>query len=128
MPIDTTSLYQDAIAVAQNVAEPIYSYFTCEIIIGGFTVTPLKVTSLTNVQDFESGYSDEINITVMMGVGDYDRYVYPYRDNLEMVVYDQPVVGASGTPISSLKRTSYKYRAIPHDVKSNVVAANVDIA
>ncbi len=128
MPIDTTSLYQDAMAVAQNVAEPIYSYFTCEIIIGGFTVTPLKVTSLTNVQDFESGYSDEINITVMMGVGDYDRFVYPYRDNLEMVVYDQPVVGTSGTPISSLKRTSYKYRAIPHDVKSNVVAANVDIA
>ena len=128
MAIDTTSLYQDAIAVTQNQAEPVYSYITCEIIVGGFSVTPLRVTNFDIVQDFESSYTDDINITVMMGVGDYDRLIYPFRDNLEMVVYVQPVMGSSGTPISSLKKEVYKYRAIPHDVTSNVVAANIDIA
>lgn len=128
MALDTTSLYQDAVAITQNSSETIYTYITCEIIIGGFTVTPLKVTNFDIVQDFEDGYSDEINITVLMGAGDYDRYIYPFRDNLEMVVYTQPVSGVSGTPIASLIKESAKYRAVPHNVKSNVVSANVDIA
>lgn len=54
-------------------------------------VTPIKLTNIDILRDFEGSYADEISLEAIFIQQDYDLYVFPNRDQLLVTLTKRPI-------------------------------------
>lgn len=78
----------NAIAFEPTTKPPIHGW-TATFMANGKEILPLKVLSLTIVREFRQAYGDEIILEVMIPAGDFVYDIYPYRQDLKVVLQRQ---------------------------------------
>lgn len=122
MEIEKSAFYSQIMEISRNGnSDPAYSWVAV-IIANNKEVSTYKITNIDCIRDYANNYTDEMILSVMMFAGDYVGDVYPYRDQLEVVLYkellDGPYSSVSGSSFSQLKMT---YKAV---VKSTIDLKN----
>ena len=101
MEFEKTSFFDEytRITTGGN-AEPVYQW-RAVIKANDKEVQTFKVVDMDVIRDYVNNYADVTMLHVMMLAGDYVADVYPYRDNLELVLYKMPLealyTGATNT-------------------------------
>lgn len=91
MAISDTVLQKDIQWVARSTPLNNFSY-AMEIHCGVTrTVRPLRLLSIDTLADFEKGFADEIVVEAMFVRSDYDQYVFPNRDALQITLVRTPI-------------------------------------
>lgn len=91
MEIEDTPLFQEARDIMENGATKTNFGYRLLIHYGDSqTLSPLKTVSLNNVRAYAKSYTDEMTCTVLLGLGDYARLIYPNRDNLQISIQKLP--------------------------------------
>lgn len=100
-----------------NRESPSFWKYECKIITPSRTMRVIDVISIDTICDFVNNFADEKVIKVSMTQGDYDRYVYPHRENIQIVL-EKVFTTKSGLP---LQITPFKlqYYAIAQEAKDN---------
>lgn len=83
-------------------------YWTCEIHNPNETLIPFKVISFDKIRDFESNFSDEIIIRVLIPAGKYAYRIYPFLDQLELTLYRQDPKGSLTARMEGSDSTSHE--------------------
>lgn len=109
--------YNQVLELITNKTAPSFWKYDCKIITEEMTLRVLSVISLDISSDFTNNYADEKVITLAMTQGDYDRYVYPHRENLRISLDKIPTTN-NGVPTES-KIFKCQYIAIPQSIKDN---------
>lgn len=91
MEIEYSSLWREVESITGQSALPVHYAWSAEIRANGQVVSPLKIVSVDFKQDFEQQYADEIMLIMAISGGVFTRDVYPYKDNLEITLYRQPI-------------------------------------
>lgn len=91
MEIEDTPLYQEAREIMENGATETNFGYRILIHYGeNQTLSPLKTTSLNNLRDYVKSFTDVMTLSVVMGLGDYARLIYPNRNNLQVSIQKLP--------------------------------------
>lgn len=91
MEIEDTPLFQEARDIMENGATQTNFGYRILIHYGDkLTLAPLKTVSLNNLRDYAKSFTDVMTLTVVMGLGDYARLIYPNRANLQVSIQKLP--------------------------------------
>jgi hypothetical protein len=91
MAISDTVLQQDIQWVASSTPLCNFTY-TVEVHCGtSRNIRPLKMISIDTIADFEKGFADELVLSAMFVRSDYEQYIYPNRDVLQITVVRTPI-------------------------------------
>lgn len=121
MELENSALYDDVKLVINSGSKPVNFSWRGEVIADGVTHNLLQILSLDVIQDYELNYSDEIILTTIIPLGTFAKYIYPFRDNLEIIMYKVPLTEAADTKDITQPIQSERYTAVLLN-GSNVVA------
>lgn len=91
MAISDTVLQKDIQWVARS--RPLCNFsYVMEVHCGtSRNIRPLRLLSIDTLADFEKGFADEIVVEAMFVRSDYDQYMFPNRDVLQMTIVRTPI-------------------------------------
>lgn len=98
-------------------------YWTVDIHANNLAIRALKFLSRDTVQDFVSGFADEIIIKVALPKGVYQNKILPYQANLEITLYKNPILEGSDVSDLTQVRQTERFEASLLDKGSDVVAS-----
>ncbi len=125
MNVQESPLFREVLRIFGDGAKDVHYKWEATIRANSVLVATYQVRYVQiNRSYLTQQYSDEMTIEVAMRSGDYDFYVWPFKDNLEMLLTRTPLVegGADQNPNQSILHL--RYRAIPLDQHSDVVTNN----
>lgn len=123
MEIEQSSLWREVRAV-QQASTSVHNYWTADIHANGLTITALKMLSMDNLQDFTTGFADELIVELVLPRGVYASKIYPYQSNLEITLYKNPLVENSDVGKLDSPRQTERFTAIMFDMGSDIIQAN----
>ncbi len=100
----------------------------CDIKANGVTYRPLKLLSISSAELYDENFAEVVMAELSIGLGTFNHDIFPYRDNIEMIVYKQPIKEVSDAEDPNLKIRSYKYRAVLVDESSAKLEASTNRA
>lgn len=122
MEFEKTSFYNEYLRITTNGNTDASYHWSAVIIANGKEIMTFKVVDMDIIRDYVNNYADVMLLSVMMLAGDYVGDVYPYRDDLELVLYKAPLSAMYGDRESNSERTvKMTYKAVLKstvDVKS----------
>lgn len=95
MEIENTPLWDEANGILTGGATTTNYYWDVVIHYGenkDKDYTPLATIAVNNVRDYCGSFTDERTLTVIMGLGDYSRIIYPSRTTLEVTLSRIPLI------------------------------------
>lgn len=101
------------------------AYWRAEIVANGKTLEVLKVISHDNLQDFEENYCDVFVVQCLIGQGTYTYKIFPYLDNLELVLYREPLTEKGSFRDPNQKVYSQRYRATIINPRAPVITSRM---
>lgn len=111
MDILESSLAREIETISNNTNTQVSHYWRAEIHAGGLTFPAIKVLSIDVVRDFESKFTDEVLLQLVLSGGKYAYRVYPHLSNLEITLYKQPLTETGGMPDDTRSVLSERYTA-----------------
>lgn len=115
MEIENTPLWDEAQKVLGGGATSANYYWDVVIHYGPNVdkdYVPLAVNAVNNVRDYVDLFTDERTLTVMMGLGDYARIIYPSREKLEITLRKIPLLENSSSVDGNAKIQSERLAAV----------------
>lgn len=91
MELEKTSLYDDIQAIIKSGIKPVHFSWRAEIIADKKNHPAMQILNIDISQDYELNYSDEFFLTITIPLGTFVKYIYPFRDNLEVILYKVPL-------------------------------------
>lgn len=86
MGIKSDVSYKDQLKVVSTNAKRIYYSWEAEFIADGDILKVTRLLDFDETCDYETGHSPSTTITVSMPLHDYQRFVYPKRKNLTVLI------------------------------------------
>lgn len=111
MAIINTSSYDEILSEIIKAPRPVHFKWECDIHVGDKIVNPFKITNIDVERDFVTKYCDRINIEVNMSVADYNRLVYPAKDDLFITLRRIPLGEIDDAELPVGQILALKYRA-----------------
>lgn len=124
MAIENTPLMSQILEIATGGERNVHLNVWCEIKANGVTIKPLKLLSFSSAELYDENFAEVVMAEISIGLGTFNHDIYPYRDNLEIKVYKQPIKEVSDAEDPNLKIRSYKYRAVLVDESSAKLEAS----
>ncbi len=129
MNVQESPLYQEILKVFNDGAKDVHYKWEAMIRANGVLVSTYQVSYVQISRNYHTQqYSDEMTIEVTMRPGDYDFLVWPYKDNLEVVLTRTPLVEGGSDQNANQPILHLHYRGVPLDQHSDVVTNNNAIA
>lgn len=124
MAIEDTSLMQEVLTILQQEQKSFRWHWRAEIIANDEIVNPIKLLSLDNVGDYANAYADELFVELVIGAGTYAHKVYPYKNDLKIKLYREPLVSSTEEQDDTREIETQTLRAILIDDQSSVIEGN----
>lgn len=112
MSFDLTSIWTEVKSIVAKAGKrDVYEYkVTIHTTAEDFGVWDMNTIERT--RDYLTKVAESGKIIFRMGLGDYSRKLYPYRNNLELTIKKTPVGDVSGGGTKSTKSSVTRYKAI----------------
>lgn len=112
MEIEQSSLYPQIQAIWQN-PKPVSFKWSAIVHVNqrGLDVPALHVIQIDVTSDYESAYSDEITVELLLTGGVYANQIYPFQDDLDITLIKQPIGETSSAVIDSAQTLVMRYQA-----------------
>jgi hypothetical protein len=124
MDILDSALAREIETISSNANTQVSYYWRAEIHAGENTLPALKVLSSDIKRDYESNFTDEMFVSLVLGGGQYAYKVYPNLSRLEITLYKQPLEEVGGQPDNARVVESERYVATLIDPIAINVASN----
>lgn len=124
MDILDSALSREIKRISENTKTDTSYYWSAEIHAGGKTIPAIKLLSMDIVRDYESNFTDEVVVSLVLGAGQYAKKVYPNLSKLEITLYRKPLGETSGSPDNSRAVNSERFVATLLDPIAINVAGN----
>lgn len=124
MAIDNTSLMTEVAAITTS-RTPLPSFQPrAELRANGELIPIIKVMALETRRAYINAYSDVVFLDVVIASGTFAHHVYPYRDDLRVMLYSRPVSMIEQRALEDEELVAQEFRAILHTVDSPVMEGN----
>lgn len=124
MALEDTGLQLEVRKIVASGAKPVHSQWQSRILVGDEIVTPLKVLSIDVERLYDQQYSDRVFLEVAMGLGTYNRRVFPYRQSLEVVLTELPLSEIGDVELEVEPIRTYTYRGVLLEESSDSMQNN----
>ena len=124
MEFNTTSLMRELKIITTNPSTPVHFTWVAKILIGKLSYSPIKVISIDFSQDFETKYADEIILTLAISGGMYAVDIYPFKDQIEILLIKNPINEISNNLNTEAGVQTEKYVATLIDIGNPVIEGN----
>lgn len=126
MEIDQSSLFPEVQRVLQGGPTPVHFTWRAVIHINELQLDfpVLKVIELDNVSDFESNFTDEITIKVLIPAGTFATQIYPFQNDLDMTVLQYPLGELADASDGTHAVNAVRYQATLDDKGNPLLQAN----
>lgn len=124
MDILESALAKEISGIINNTKTDVTYFWSADIHANDQKIPAIKVLSIDIVRDYESSFTDETVVTLMLAAGKYAYRVYPYLKNLELTLYKQPLGETDGQPDDTKIIESERYTATLIDPVAINVASN----
>lgn len=138
MAVTQATYYEDVLRIARGGAKPVHCRWFLEFIAQGRVIHALtddspvdkpdgrvmQVETFNRLRNFERNFSEEAVLNVVMGVGTFDRVLFPHRRDLEVRLYRVPLSEISENSLASAAVEVRRYRAVFHQVGSRALEAD----
>jgi hypothetical protein len=124
MDILESALAREIAAISTNSVTEVTYFWHAEIHANGLNIPSVKVLSIDILRNYESSFTDETIVTLILPAGRYAYRVYPYLKNLEVTMYREPLGESDGQPDDTRTIESERYVATLIDPVAINVAAN----
>ena len=126
MEIERTALFREIQAITnQPNAKLVHYFWRCEILANGKRVDPLKVLSVDFIRDYIEQYADEVYIELAIGAGTYSHLVYPYKDDITITLFKEPIGQVNNETNVEEETLSFPYRVTVLKTNSMVLEGKV---
>lgn len=130
MEIEQTSLWREVQAIANAGSKPVHYEWRAEFRANDAVIPALKVLNVDFLQDYEQSFGDQVLLKVMIPGGTYTKRIYPYKNNLEVILYKSPLQETSDIDEEDLQVQTETYTATLIDAGTPVLhgdqVANID--
>jgi len=124
MAIEDTALWNEVTQITMSGERPVHFYWTADIIANGIVVPATKLLNKDNERLYDQNFGDSLVVEISMGLGTYNRRVFPYRENLQMTLTRTPIGENSTDQPQTAPVVVQTYRAIPVGDSSALVEGN----
>ena len=124
LEFDTTSLVRELQLMTNNPATPVHFTWVAQIYINKLKYNPIKVISIDFSQDYEFKYADEIILTLAISAGMYAVDIYPFKDQIEIVLIRNPINEVANNLNTELSVQTERYAATLLDKGNPVIEGN----
>ena len=124
MEIQNSSIWREVQKITGDTSNPVHYSYAAQIYVNKKTITPYKVLSIDFVRDFEDNYADETIIEIALGMGTYSKDVYPFKENIEIVLSKTPLLEVSDDVDTSKPVQTERFRATLIDTGNPIIEAN----
>tara|TARA_Y100001956_G_scaffold82973_1_gene107688 strand:- start:94005 stop:95357 length:1353 start_codon:yes stop_codon:yes gene_type:complete len=87
--------------------------YNCKILTEKMTLNVKSVNGLDGNADYVNGFADEKVLELVVTQGEYDRYIYPNRENIQIQLEKIYVDKLTGEPERHMEPQRVQYIAIP---------------
>lgn len=124
MDILESALAKEIANITSNSQIEVTYFWRAEIHANNQNIEAIKVLSIDIVRDYETSFTDETVVTLVLAAGKYTYRVYPYLSNLELTLYKEPLGEVDGLPLDSKNVQSERYVATLIDPIAINVSSN----
>lgn len=124
MALENTPFVNEIQQIQQAGPTGVFYHWRAEILANGQILAPLKLLSIDNIRNYVESYADEIIVELVFGLGTFNHDVYPYKNNLLITLYREPIGENSTNSDLSQDISSIQLRAVLVDPKSMVMEGN----
>lgn len=107
-----SQIYDEVLAEITRYQKPVAFKIQCIIDIDGFLLSPYKVVNEDGLRDFHNKFSDEIVLEVAISEGDFNRYVYPSAQKLQIQLITTAIGELEDIELKDRQPVIRRYRAI----------------
>lgn len=124
MAIEDTSLWNEVHSVLLDTAKPVHFFWTCDFLANGVLIPAVKVLSKDNERLYDVNFADALQLEVAIGLGTYSRRIFPYRENLRVVLTRMPIGESGNLTVLDEPTVVQSYRAIPMNTNNQILEGN----
>jgi hypothetical protein len=124
MDILESALANEIGAITTNPATEVTYFWRADIHANDQIVSAIKVLSVDIARDYETSFTDETVVTLIISAGKYAYRIYPYLKSLEITMYKEPLGATDGQPDNTRVIESERYVATLIDPIAVNVAGN----
>jgi len=117
--IESTALWKDIQDIITSNSNPVKFDYKAMLHTSREDIPIFKLISIDVIRDYYNNISDQINIELMMPMGDYMHRLYPNRNNLEMTIKKIQLKESDNTKEknSNIRTDRFKVIFLPNDNK-----------
>ena len=127
MDISESSLWREVQEVANSGPKPVHYNWRCEIHIGTDTLYPTKLINIDVKRQYNSQFSDETIIAVVLGSGTYSHKLWPQRDNIKVSLFKEPITEVAGGDNFDEHSQMRTYRGVLVQGKSDLMESKNNV-
>ncbi|BDD79847.1 hypothetical protein [Burkholderia phage FLC9] len=125
MELEQSGLYQEVLAVTAS-PNPVHFAYSAIIHLNDLNVdlSPLKLVQYDVNGDYESNYSDEIMVRLLVPAGKYAYQIYPNQTNIDITIIKQPLMETGDNDDTSKTLQQERFTAHLVDKGDLTIAGN----
>lgn len=128
MALEDSVLFREVRAIASEGEKPVSHRWECQLFADETEVAILYVNSVEINRDYVNHFSEEMRLELTMGMGTYEKVVYPAKDKLEVLLRKIPLRETKRDVDIDKEIKAYRYRATLSEPKSGMLEGNNPVA
>ena len=124
MEIEQSALFREIQRITSSGGKPVHYMWRAEIHANGGTYPAMKVLEIDTIEDFAYGFAAERVIRLAIPAGVYASKVYPFKNKLEITLFQTPIGEMSDQANLNELRGSERYSAVIFDTGNPIVEGN----
>jgi len=126
MELIDSSLWKDMTDIFEDGEKPVHYRLEATLIANKIEYELLQITAIELVQDFDNNFSDEIMLLGMIPAGKYAVKIFPFQNNLELILKRIPMLEVSNEVDPEQKIQIKRYTAILNNKKNPMVETGMN--
>lgn len=120
-----TSLFQRELNLVLNSgSKPVHFYLEAKLHSPAGTITATVVKNFTIKRNYVTKAFDIRELEIEINEGQYEKYMVPYKDELEVTIKKTPLLDKGRTVDVNTEPETYRYRAVLFDPRSAIMEGN----
>lgn len=126
MELEKSALYQEVLQILTGPAKNVHYAWTATLHPGatGQNIQALKVISVDFNTDYETRYSDDVILEVLLPAGTYGVDIYPYQSNMDITLQKRPLLESGDMVNTARPMQAERYSATLLDTGSPMIQGN----
>lgn len=121
MPFESSVFQREVTTIVETGAKNVFFEYEAILHADGKSIKVYYVDLVETQRDYLTNVFEIKSIEVNLGPGTYEKYIVPFKDNLELTLIKKPLGEVANNKRPDEAVESYRYRASLYDGKSEVV-------